>query len=466
MFETKLIQLFIRFSAEERRKLRKWVVSDFVNKNEDVIRFFTFLDTRSSINESTVTKEKAHEYLYRDTKFNDLRIRHLIWMTTEIFENFVAYIAITAEQSLREQLLARYYIDKELFKFANQALEDGMALNEKMPLRNGYYYINKYQLSADHYHVNSRNNRSRDFNLQEIIDSTALFSIIETLKYACIIQSLQKISAHKLDNHLLEPVLAVIQKPGFLDVLPVRIYYNIYRVITEEDDKAFESFIEDIKKNNRLFSVQDLRDLYLLAINYCIKKSNQNILHYTNMAFELYLYAVQQGFLIENHEISRFSFTNVVTLGLKLKEFDKTEQFVKDFAALIATEYRQNTIDFNTAKILYSREQYKKALQILLTNEFKDTIWNLNAKYLAMKIFYETNDMESFDTYLKAFKIYIKRKTNVGYHKTYFTNVMKALSTLNDIYNRPHKYKDYTFSADTPDVDWFNRVVKKKPVRT
>ncbi len=460
MYETKLIQLFLRLSAEEKRKLRKWITSGFVNKNEDIIRFFEFLDTRTVINENTVKKEKAHAYLYPKDKYKDLRIRHLIWMTTEIIENFVSYQTLQVQRSVKDQLLAQYYSEKELYKFANQCVEEGIASNEEISLRNGTYYNNRYRLYAEYYHVNSRNNRSQDFKLQEVIDSATYFTVLETLKYACIIQSLQKISEHKIENYLLDAVLQVVQRPGFLDVIPVRIYYNVYRVITEDDEQALQTFISDIKTNNDSFTLQDLRDLYLLAINFCIKRSNQNILQYTQMAFELYLFAIGEGYLLEHKEISRFSFTNVVTLGLKLKEFEKTESFVRDYSKLIAPEYRQNTIDFNTAKILYSKEEHKKALKILLTNEFKDTIWNLNAKYLAIKIFFETDDMNSFDSHLRAFKIYIKRKTNIGYHKTYFTNVLKALSTLQDVCYKPAKYKGFEFAADTPDIEWFQKALK------
>lgn len=125
MHDSKLIHLFSIFSDEERRKLRKWVKSDFVNKNEDIIRFFEFIDTRSSLTERTVSKEKAHEYLYPGTPYHDLRIRHLLWMTTEIVESFIVYNSVTQQPSLNRQLLTQYYAEKELYKFAGQAVEEG-----------------------------------------------------------------------------------------------------------------------------------------------------------------------------------------------------------------------------------------------------------------------------------------------------------------------------------------------------
>ena len=104
MYDSKLIRLFSMFSDEERRKLRKWIKSEFVNKNEDVVSFFEFIDTRSSLTERTVSKEKAHDYLYPNTPYHDLRIRHLLWMTTEIIENFIVYNSVVQQPSLSKHI--------------------------------------------------------------------------------------------------------------------------------------------------------------------------------------------------------------------------------------------------------------------------------------------------------------------------------------------------------------------------
>lgn len=461
MIESKLINLISTFSDEERRKLRKWIKSDFVNKNEDIITFFEFIDTRSSLTERTVTKEKAHEYLYPNTPYHDLRIRHLLWMTTEVVENFIIYNSVSQQSSLKKQLLAQYYTEKELYKFANHTIEEGIAMMEKTTLRNASYHLQQYHINALFFQINSRNNRSKDFNLQDVINHATLFSIIETLKYACIIQSLQKISELKIENHLLDATLSLLENPVFLKDIAVRIYYNIYLVVRDENEQAFKRFIKDLKANNDYFTPQDLKDLYLLAINFCVKKSNQNLQEYTKQAFELYVYAIQKGYLLEHHEISRFSFTNVVTLGIKLKEFSKTEKFIQQYADNIAPEYRKNTVDFNSAKVFYSKEQPQKALKILLTNEFKDILWNLNAKYMVLKILFETKDIDTFAVYLKAFKNYIKRKSNIGYHQTYFINVGKALTVLMDIYKKPENYKAFVFDKDTPDIDWFHKALSE-----
>lgn len=459
MYETKLINIYSNLSLDEKRKLRKWVSSDFVNKNEDISRFFEFIDSRKNITPRAVTKEKAHEFLYPNKPYHDLRIRHLIWMTTEILESFIVNIKIDDEFSMREQLLAKFYMQKDLFKHAQKSIETGIEWIEKNDIKNAEHYRTTFHLHSLYYDIQSRNIRTDDFNIDEIVNSFTIFTILETLKTSSRILSIQKVGETKTKHQLLEPILALLKNSSFLQLPQVRIYYNIYLVATDEDEKAFKQFIKDIKANEFLFSIHDLNELYRLAINFCIKKSNQNQVYYTNQTFELYLYTIEKGILLENNEISRFIFTNVVTLGIKLKKFARIENFISTYSRFISKEYQKNTIDFNTSKILYAKGQHEKALKILLTNEFKDTIWNLNAKDLILKIYFEQKDLESFHLQLNAFKMYVKRKTNIGYHKTYFTMLADAFKELQKIYKHPKKYKDFVFTSKTINVEWFNRML-------
>ncbi len=461
MINSKLIQSILALNNEEKRYLKRWILSDFVNKNEDISKLYKFIETRRAITERTVTKEKLHNYLYPNTEFNDLRIRHLIWQATDIVEDFIVYYLIQQKKEEKELLLANFYTERDLPRFANQHIENGLLLLENMKVRNASYFSFQHKFHTQFHQTNSKNNRSVDLKFQEIVDTRSNYFILETLKYACITHSIQKIASINIQNPMLESVIHLIKNGNFSDCVPIQIYYQIYLVTYFEDEAAFDLFLKEVKENCALFSMQDLKDLYLLAINFCVKKSNQNIEKYTVLTFEIYIYAIENKFLLENNEISRFSFTNVVSLGIKLNKLEETSLFIKKYAKLLATEYRQNTIDFNYSKLHFSKKEYEKALKILLTNEFKDTIWNLNAKFILLKIYFETKEINAFKIQLKAFKLFITRKSNVGYHQQYFENVVNSFKTLYRIYKNPKANTDFTFDAKTPDFAWFNKALSE-----
>jgi hypothetical protein len=459
MFETKLIQTYISLNKEEKRKIKKWMSFQLVNENYDVFRLFNFIVSRKKIDAKSVTKLKVHQYLYPNKPFNDLRIRHLLWMTTELVESFIVSISTDLKIGLKEKLLADFYIHKGLFAHANHIIQDAHTMIENESLKNAAFYRDVYDLGITYYDINSRNNRTKDFDINQSIYSFTAYTIIEVLKSACIVNTIQRVMEFKDQQYLLPAILDLLPNSAFLQIPIVRIYYNTYLFVSAENEDAFDSFLKDIQQNEDLFSLQDLNNLYRTAINFCIKKSNQNITYYTQQTFELYLYTIKKNILIEDNEINRFAFTNTVSVGIKLKEFEKVNSFMKDFSSLISKEYRKNTLDFNSAKILYATSQSDKALKILLTNEFKDTLWNLNAKFLVLKILLESKDFELFDVQFKAYKTYIRRQKNIGYHKTYFTNVCNAFMILTDANKNKEKYQTYLFDKQTPDVDWFNKAI-------
>lgn len=261
MYESKLISIYTTLNNDEKRKLRKWINSDFVNKNEDISFFFKFIDSRKKLSNKSITKEKAHLFLYPNTKYNDLRIRHLIWMTTEIVETFILHSTIEHELSLREKLLSKYYIKKGLFVYANKMIEDAIEERKKETIKNAEFYRNNYELGSAYYDINSRNNRTEDFRINESIRSFTAYTIIEVLKSACAVNTIQKVMEIDTQQYLLQPILDMLPNSIFLELPIIRIYYNTYLVAANEDENAFEVFVKDIKQNENLFSIQDLTQI-------------------------------------------------------------------------------------------------------------------------------------------------------------------------------------------------------------
>jgi hypothetical protein len=458
MYNSKLINIYNSFSIKNKRKLRKWINSDFVNKNEEVISFFEFIDSRKVITEKSVTKLKAYQYIYPDSPYNDLRIRHLMWMTTEIFESFIVYLQTQNNELIKNQMLAKYYAEIQLIKPANKVLENYILKSDFLSECKIEDYGNLYDAGLLFYDINSTYDRTISHGFEQTIQALSMHSIVECLKSVCIADSIEKVTEIKISHPLLPAILQMLPNSELLKIPAIYIYYNTYLLLTNEDERAFEEVVKSIIKNEHLFNRIELKRIYRLALNFCVKKHNQNRIEYTQKAFELYNHTIEKGILIEGNEISRFVFTNVVTMGIKIKELEKVEKFIEQYNHLIHPDYRTNTYDFNKSKLQYAKKEYKNALKILLTNEFKDEIWNLNAKFMTLKILFETDDLDSFKTYLTTFKKYVKRRKNIGYHKTYFTEVCQALQTLYDKRIKPDKYKDYKFPTDTPDFAWFEKL--------
>jgi hypothetical protein len=54
----------------------------------------------------------------------------------------------------------------------------------------------------------------------------------------------------------------------------------------------------------------------------------------------------------------------------------------------------------------------------------------LAAKAMALKIYFETGEFELLGAHLSAMKNYLRRKTTLGYHRTYYLNLVRYTQQL------------------------------------
>ncbi|MCA9749593.1 MAG: hypothetical protein KC414_10860, partial [Romboutsia sp.] len=180
--------------------MKKYIKSDFVNKNEEILAFFNFIDTRTTLNEQTVTKEKAHQFIFGNASYNDLKMRHLIWQTGVIIESFIIYDQSTNNEILKNQLLSNFYSKKELYKYAEETLNNNIHLIEQSTTKHAAYYLDLFKTNASLFDIAQRNIRSNKFNIEQIVHNSSVFAIIEALKYGCLVKSIQKLNEFEIED--------------------------------------------------------------------------------------------------------------------------------------------------------------------------------------------------------------------------------------------------------------------------
>ena len=464
MNENKLLSIVNQLNKSQIVFLKKYLNSQFVTKDTHVKRLLFFLLNNKLAIGNPHNKNTIHLYVYPDLTFKDLRVRHLLWRANEALEYFMLLYSVLSGSQDKNILIADFLLDNALPDIAKQYYNKAVCDIENSTIQNSQYFFRNYYLHLRLFEIESGNIRSKDLNLQQVQNNLSIFTILETLKCACIIQSHLRISDSRLDVVFLEHILNEVHISSFFNLPQIKIYHTIYLLLTADDESNFKGFIQYIKKHEHLFSNHDLNYIYKMTINFCIRMSNQNKLEYNKVAFNVYTYSIKKRYFIENNQIHRFTLTNAIALGIKTKNFKASELLLNECSQYIETAYQQNTIDFNKAKLFFAKKEYNNALKILLTNEFKDLIWNLNAKYITLKILFELNDLDAFDIHIKAFKLYIKRRSNIGYHKAYFSDVCKAFTYLRKAVCNPGYITNHHLPVDTPDLEWFQLQLVKRDI--
>ena len=178
------------------------------------------------------------------------------------------------------------------------------------------------------------------------------------------------------------------------------------------------------------FSAAETHDLYLMAINYCIRRINLADERFYREIFELYQSGLEQGALLEDGTLSRWTYNNVTMTGLRLREYAWVKRFLYRYADYLSVDHREAAFHFNLSRYFYDTGDYPQAMQHLLRMEYDDVLQNLAAKLLLAKIYFEQEAIGALENQLDSIQIYLRRKKVLGYHKNNYNAILRYMRKL------------------------------------
>ncbi len=273
-------------------------------------------------------------------------------------------------------------------------------------------------------------------NLQAVHDELTTFFLAETLRQGCTVLTHQTMSKQAYDLKLLDAVLALIEQGGYADVPAVAVYHSAFKALSGENQTQknapgpeqegnFEKLKALIRQVGNHFPQPELRDIYLLAINFCIKRLNRGEEMYIREAFELYRSGLENNALLENGILSGYTYKNVARLGVALGEHDWVANFIENFKKHLPAKERENTWRYTLASFHFQSGRYGEAMMLLRQVEFKDVLNNLDARRMLLRSYFELREFTALDSLLDTFQAYIRRQKDIGYHRENYLNLIK-----------------------------------------
>ena len=351
-------------------------------------------------------------------------------------EKFIGLRKIEESGVLADCYTLSSYLDRRLEKQYKHVLNRASLKMEGIQQHDEEFYYQKYMLSnIAERHFALQNQRKFDKHLQEAADNLDIFYYTKKMKYLCIMLDRQKYLSRAYDLHLLEETKRAIPESIYRDIPSISIYFSLLQTLTEEDSEPhFLEFKALIFQHGAQFSIDEMQDLYYFAINYCIQKIRIGQKQFAEELMNLYQDGLEKKYLLQQGKLSPWTFKNMAKLGLGLGRYDWVGQFVMDYNTLLPEEARSDAIHFNLADLHYHKKDFEQAMQHLNQVEFKDIHYNLGAKVMLLKIYYENNTTEAFLSLVSSFKVFVKRnKLLSGNVKTPYLNFVEIIHQL-------HKY--------------------------
>ncbi len=466
MQKSQLIQIFRTFSKKEIRDFKKWISSPMHNLREDVVKMYDYLTTSDHLStENDLDKALVFKYLYPKEKFDDARMRQSMYFFMECLENFLIYQKFLEDETRQKSFLASVYKKRGLNKAFKKTVNTFLEKKEKDKNQSDAFFLSDYEVQKDLFDYTNQHERSEQTNFDAMQAALDNYYLINKLKLACVSLYHSKMFKVNYDVKLLNEIITYVNNIPDKEPL-IDTYYNVLMTFmypNEED--YFKALQEKIFQHTPSFTWSDGKEIYLSAINYGAGKLNQGKSEYRRDVFNLYKNGIELGFLLENSVITTYTFKNVVTLGIHLKELEWVEKFIHECQIKLEEAQRQGTVDFNLAMLYYAKKDYRKAQRLLASFEVDDLLITLNAKFLLIKIYVEEGEFDLLDTHLATMRAYLNRKEILGYHKNLYKNVIHFTKKINRInpYTKVEKEKliiEIKEATPLADKEWFIRQVE------
>lgn len=461
MQKSNLIFILRSLSKKELRDFKKWLASPMHNQREDIIKAYDYLTFENYLfDDEAIDKHIIFQKIYPKEPFDDAKMRQVMYFLNQALEKFLVYEHYADDNIRHQTILATIYAKRNLIKPFKKTVNDYEALKSKQIAIPDQHFLFDYFLQKEIFDFTNKHERSNQTNLNEVQAALDLYYFINKLRLACASEYYNRVFKKNHQTRLIDEIINV----GDVEIANAplfQIYVLVYKMIKMPNEEYhYETLKALLQKNTNHLSPKDAREIYLWAINYCSMKINSGRAEFNSEVFTLYKKGIEEGFLIEDNIITPFTFKNVISRGILLKEFVWVEQFIEKYQVNLEENSRKGIVDFNLAMLYHAKKDYKKAQRLLITLEVDDLLINLNARFLLIKIYVEQAAFELLEPQLDSMRAYLNRKELIGYHKNMYKNIISVIKKMLKIRSNDkiakQKLKDEVVEL-TPLVDkeWF-----------
>lgn len=411
----------------EKDAFLRFARSPYHEKRPEVARLAEVLLSSVAARERQ-RKEDIFPYVFgSDRPYDDGRMRKTMEYLLRLLEQF-----LVTEQRDRENFdfrlrLAALFIERKQEKLFHRLA----ALPLPFPSAEKDWTAEHFDQAARWhqllYNHRSATRREHDPLLYgRVLHYQTVALLASRLRSACIFRTNQKEKSALPVDPLLAWAMTLAEHYSGLPLL--KTLFAAFRALQEPAESAhFTAFRDGLLQHPQCFSFADRRDLLILAINFCSKRYNDGDNTLLDTQLDLYEHGLQEGLLLENDWVTGYTFTNIATLALIARRYERLSQLIRDYGPRIAPRDRRDAVAFNEARLHHALKRYRPALVLLQQNAFEDLLLNLSAKTVQAKCFFELEEYDLLDAHLEALRKFIRRHGEVGYYGERYLNFISAL---------------------------------------
>lgn len=412
-----MLQLIQSLSPAEGEKLHQFLQSPYFNEQVKALELFEALyqyapNRWEELPEKLVFFRKEWPGEIWDRQKTD----YLMSQLNKQAEHFLAIQEVQQEEALLQTYLLEALSRKGLRKAYRQISKQW----EQHQKTDTYHDKHRYFLKLRYEQVQDADfGRTRQRKDDRTIERHAVafdhYYFASRLSLACIMLDRQAILNTRYELNLSTAWMTHLKNNQFFGQPIIEIYFTIYQTLIEQQNPDhFLRLKALLRTYQHTIARQELADIYLLAINYCLRQMRQQKTNFMREALNLYEAGIESKTLYKDGYLSPWTFTNVIKLFLGVREYNKAEAFIKQYGSAMPPDFSENAVRYNLAELYYYTQRYDEAQVQLNQVEYTDPNFYLGARELLAKIYYETGAEESLLSMIASFTMFLKRNKKLS----------------------------------------------------
>lgn len=430
MQNSRLYQVLDTFDQRERKQFRKFLESPFHNQRQEIRDLYEVLLSFSKPEERD--KEALWKKLHPGQAFRYARLRHIMSELLELANDFLAWTALQSEPDRRQFQVSKQYLARGLDQLVHSNWKKRNAGKRERLFRveNALQDFEWAQLMAG---LGPSFGRKQEEDISRHFEGLDEWIVLQKLRQAMSYASHQRLfesDSPFSEVRYWEGIQSEISPEWRLRFPLLELFEAATKLLALQDEASFFHLRELLDRHGPGIHPTELRTLYLIAINFCVKQLNFGQDRFTPILFDIYLNGLATSWLFEKGKLSPWTYKNIVSVGLKLERYDQIEAFIEAYRDHLPEEYRHDYSQHANAELYFAKGEYRRVLRTMRHIHLKDPITRMRYRIIQIKACYELREVSLLESQIDNFLQFLRWEKHSAYHKQHYSDFVSNIRQL------------------------------------
>lgn len=425
-------------NRKEMTRFHEFAASPYFNKHKDVRSLVALLsEMYPDFSEKKCTRTAIFQMLFPEKPHDQPSLAILFTYAIRLLEQFMVVEELSETGALHDKTLYSKQLRKrnlvsflreDLVKPEIKTTKQARPINTEQ-IDSAAHFERKYRAAVEKDAVALALGQPVLSNLKEKQDHLDAFYLTEKLRDACEMhQRSRLLKAVSPPDFVLEKLAEQLNadEKWAVNFPTVNSYLQVYNLLKTNDIDSFHQCLESVHEKLGHFNQEEAQNLFNYLQNHCIEQINRGNQGFLQEVFKLYQLQLENQFLMVNGVLPEWHYKNIVTTALRLDERTWVRNFIENYRANLAPTVADNAYSYNLAAYFYHIGQPKAVLPLLLQVEYTDLRYNLDAKSLLLRTYFDLEEGEALLAHAEAFTQFVKRNKSLSdFQKKGYFNLVR-----------------------------------------